>query len=266
MGCQVCRNQSEIHISNIPLNENKKKKLNLNYLFEVEDILEQNDKFKEKKNSSESELSHQQVLTLKLEESSDLENIRELMFNEINLMRLNPNLINQKIDKYINLIKTLSKYSYIQVDKINKIKLNKGKKFFELSKSIIEKEKPVYPFILKNNLTFPFPEDLENDLIEINENQNFDFIKENYLTNALNDFKIKIIEKNLELLNFHYDVMNSNVELSVLLQIIDDTGSFFHRRNNIFHKTAKYIGINIKKLENGLFCYYLTFAKDSVKN
>ena len=49
MGCQVCRNQSEIHISNIPLNENKKKKLNLNYLFEVEDILEQNDKFKEKK-------------------------------------------------------------------------------------------------------------------------------------------------------------------------------------------------------------------------
>ena len=164
---------------------------------------------------------------------------------------------------YINLIKTLSKYSYIQVDKINKIKLNKGKKFFELSKSIIEKEKPLYPFILKNNLTFPFPEDLENDLIEINENQNFDFIKENYLTNALNDFKIKIIEKNLELLNFHYDVMNSNVELSVLLQIIDDTGSFFHRRNNILHKTAKYIGINIKKL---LFCYHLTFAKDSIKN
>ena len=28
------------------------------------------------------------------------------------------------------------------------------------------------------------------------------------MTNALNDFKIKIIEKNLELLNFHYDVMN----------------------------------------------------------
>ena len=86
------------------------------------------------------------------------------------------------------------------------------------------------------------------------------------MTCALNNFKQHLFEKNYELINFHYDIMTSNIELSVLLQIVDDTGSLFHRRNNIFHKNAKYIGINIKKLEKGLYCYYLVFGKDIIKN
>ena len=189
--------------------------------------------------------------------------MRESMFNEINLMRLNPELIIQKIDKYYPLIKTLQKYSYIEVDKNNKIKLNKGKSAFESCKKIFKNEKPNQSLILRNDLTFPFPVDTNDFSIQ---NQNYDFIKENYLTSSLNNFKQHLNEKNLELINFHYDIMTSNIELSVLLQIVDDTGCFFHRRNNIFHKTAKYIGINIKKLEKGLFCYYLVFGKDIIKN
>ena len=48
MGCQVRKNQSEINISNLPILENKHKK-NLNYLLEIDDNIEQIDKFKEKK-------------------------------------------------------------------------------------------------------------------------------------------------------------------------------------------------------------------------
>ena len=55
MGCQVCKNQTEINISNLPILDNKIKK-NLNYLLEIDDNIEHNDKFKEKKNSSESEV------------------------------------------------------------------------------------------------------------------------------------------------------------------------------------------------------------------
>ena len=60
--------------------------------------------------------------------------------------------------------------------------------------------------------------------------------------------------------------MNSNTALSVLLQIVDDTNFMFHRRNNILNKNSKYIGINIGKIENGLYCYYLLFGKDISKN
>ena len=56
--------------------------------------------------------------------------------------------------------------------------------------------------------------------------------------------------------------MNSNIELTTLLQIVDDTNSMNQRRNNIFSKSSKYIGINVGKMSNGLYCFYLLFGKD----
>jgi hypothetical protein len=38
----------------------------------------------------------------------------------------------------------------------------------------------------------------------------------------------------------------------------------FQRRKNIFNKNNKYIGLNIGKIEGGLFCYYLLFGKDKI--
>ena len=56
--------------------------------------------------------------------------------------------------------------------------------------------------------------------------------------------------------------MNSNIELSTLLQVVDDTNFMNQRRNNIFSKSSKYIGINVGKMNNGLYCFYLLFGKD----
>ena len=54
-------------------------------------------------------------------------------------------------------------------------------------------------------------------------------------------------------------------ELSVLLQVVDDTNSMCQRRNNILSKSSKYIGINVGKISNGLYCFYLLFGKDKKK-
>ena len=251
MGCEVCSNKSEFYVENIQINNILKSKRNLNYLLENEID------FNEKKYSIESNVSSNigNSTSNNNEKLSYLENMREEMFNEINLIRNNPEIVIEKINKYLPFIISIDKEFFIQVDKNNKIKLNKGKITFEQCKSYISKKKPLQPLILKKELTFPFPEDFE-------ENMNDDFIKKNYLTSTLKQIKNNLSEKNLDLVNFHYDIMNSNIELTTLLQIVDDTNSMNQRRNNIFSKSSKYIGINVGKMSNGLYCFYLLFGKD----
>ncbi len=267
MGCQICLNRSEIQIKKIPLfDENKfKSSNNLDYLILKEDTyITKELKLNDKKPTTDSAISSNQIIQtsniLKSEETL-LEIMREEMLNEINLIRKNPQIIEQKIDKYLPFLTTLPKNSYIQIDKNNKIKLNTGKNAFESCKLIISNKKPIHPLQLKKELTFPFPKS-NNNSNQFNEN----FISENYISKTLQILKQNLIEKHIELVNFHYDIMNSNIELSVLLQIIDDTNYMLHRRNNIFSKSSQYIGINIDKIGNGLYCYYLVFGKDMKNN
>ena len=188
-----------------------------------------------------------------------LESLRNLMLNEINNSRKNPLNIISKIEKYYDMINISKKNEYyIKIDEKNKIKLYKGKKSFDQCKNYLKNLNSLPIFILKNEMTFPFP---EKNNITIEECTN-----EFYLNKTL-----KIINEELEknfkitIINFHYDIMNNNTELSVILQIVDDTNSMFHRRNNIFNKEAKYIGINVGKISENLFCYYLLFGKDSTE-
>ena len=251
MGCEVCSNKSEFYVENIQINNILKSKRNLNYLLENEID------FNEKKYSIESNVSSNigNSTSNNNEKLSYLENMREEMFNEINLIRTNPEIIIEKINKYLPFIISVDKEFFIQVDKNNKIKLKKGKITFEECKSYVSKKKSLQPLILKKELTFPFPGNF-------NENINDDFIKQNYLTSTLNQIKSNLNEKNIDLVNFHYDIMNSNIELSTLLQVVDDTNFMNQRRNNIFSKSSKYIGINVGKMNNGLYCFYLLFGKD----
>ena len=251
MGCEVCSNKSEFYVENIQINNILKSKRNLNYLLENEID------FNEKKYSIESNVSSNigNSTSNNNEKLSYLENMREEMFNEINLIRTNPEIIIEKINKYLPFIISIDKEYFIQVDKNNKIKLKKGKITFEECKSYVSKKKSLQPLILKKELTFPFPGNF-------NENINDDFIKQNYLTSTLNQIKSNLNEKNIDLVNFHYDIMNSNIELSTLLQVVDDTNFMNQRRNNIFSKSSKYIGINVGKMNNGLYCFYLLFGKD----
>ena len=64
------------------------------------------------------------------------------------------------------------------------------------------------------------------------------------------------------MVNFHYDIMIPNPELSVMLQVVDDTNSSYQRRNNIFNEDVQYVGISLGKIHNDLLCFYFVFGKD----
>ena len=258
MGCQTCSNRTDIKLDKIPNNENALSIRNLNYL-SINKQKHNNNKIIPSDSKSSSNQENTNHIQNNLDEISYLETMRDAMLSEINSIRKNPNIIIEKIDKYLPFISTISKESFIQVDKNNKIKLNKGKIIFENCKSFLSKKKPLFEFILLDELTFPFPIHSEFDFID---EENSEFINENYLTLTLKKIKKELNNKNIELVNFHYDIMNSNIELSVLLQFVDDTNSLFQRRNNLLSKNSKYIGINIGKMTNGLYCYYLLFGKD----
>ena len=192
------------------------------------------------------------------EKSSLLESLRNLMLKEINNSRKNPLSVIPKIEKYYQYIDVSNKNEFfIKVDEKNKIRLYKGKNVFIQCQNFLKKLSSLPSFILKNEMTFPFPE-IKNK-ISINECTN-----EFYLSKTLKKINEEMEKNNnIKILNFHYDIMTSNTELSVVLQIVDDTNSLFQRRNNIFRKDGKYIGINVGKISDDLFCYYLLFGKDN---
>ena len=279
MGCHICDKKNDINIEqindnrfnnenenlnnsffsinepnnlNVNMNENKAFKISLN-----------NNKINKNNNFDKTNSFNSTNHTISNPQKVSLESLRMLMLNEINLSREFPNKIPEKIEKYINNIGKNSKNEfYIKVDNYNKIKLFKGIESIKECKNYLQKLTKFPPLELKYELTFPFPgnKDYTNNLNNINLE---DSINENYLTQTLQNLTNELKLKNIEIVNFHYDIMNYNIELSVLLQILDDTNSQFQRRKNIFIKDAKYIGINVGRINESLFCYYLSFGKDA---
>ena len=269
MGCKPCTEKNIINYDKESINEKNElsNKINLNYIALKTDEYIQN--FSNKKSFKEKNLSNfssdctnhirGNIYNLNYEFSNKLEELRIQMIIEINNIRNNPQSLIPKIEKYKSKISNCGNQIFIIIDRENKLKLSKGKIIFESCKSYLEKKKSVSSLYLKNELTFPFPENGENSEMKLE-----DCISEKYLTPTLIKIKNNILKYNIEINDFHYDIMNSNIELSVLLQIVDDTNSMFQRRKNIFNKNHKYIGLNIGKIEGGLFCYYLLFGKDKI--
>ena len=269
MGCKPCTEKNIINYDKESINEKNElsNKINLNYIALKTDEYIQN--FSNKKSFKEKNLSNfssdctnhirGNIYNLNYEFSNKLEELRIQMIIEINNIRNNPQSLIPKIEKYKSKISNCGNQIFIIIDRENKLKLSKGKIIFESCKSYLEKKKSVCSLYLKNELTFPFPENGENSEMKLE-----DCISEKYLTPTLIKIKNNILKYNIEINDFHYDIMNSNIELSVLLQIVDDTNSMFQRRKNIFNKNHKYIGLNIGKIEGGLFCYYLLFGKDKI--
>ncbi len=180
------------------------------------------------------------------------------MLREINLIRKNPTI-------YVNKIKDFMKYiitdketdrKYILVNKHTKIKLMKGEEAFleclnfidEFDKKLKLNNKSLSELELKEELKFPFPNDDPEKCI------NKDYIKENLLLLKKN------LEKNFKIKGFHYDLSTNDPEISTILQLVDDNNSRGKRRNMLLDENIKYIGINIGKLKDNLFCIYLMFA------
>ena len=85
-------------------------------------------------------------------------------------------------------------------------------------------------------------------------------VNKDYIRNVI-VFKAEENRDKFSIIDFHYDICYDNIELSVILQIIDDTNSNYQRRKNIFNPKARYIGITEGNLWDYMKCYYLLFAE-----
>lgn len=180
------------------------------------------------------------------------------ILREINIIRTNPILYVDKIRDFMKYINTDKKnnHKYILINRNTKINLSKGEEAFlncvdficDFDKKIKEKNNFLNVLELKKELTLPFPTDDPEKCFNTN------YIKENLLI-----LKTKL-EENFKLKGFHYDLSTNNPEISTILQIVDDNNSGTKRRNMLLDDSIKYIGVNIGKLKDNLFCIYLVFA------
>ena len=182
---------------------------------------------------------------------SQYESLKMFLLAEINEARTSPSTFKNKLYKYAKYIHQVNGTFYIKADEHNNIKLFQGMKSFEECDMFLSNQRPLYPLTLKNEFNLQFP-DSNAKICD----------KGNYLTKALTKKTIELKEYNYIITNFHYDISIGNPELSVLLQVVDDTNSKTQRRLNIFSNITKYIGITVGHLKDGLFCFYFVFGKD----
>lgn len=177
------------------------------------------------------------------------------MLREINQARTDPLSYITKIEYLKQFVKTKNNHCFLFLNSTNHININlkKGIEAFdnciEFLKEISRQEHKLVPLIMKEELKIPFPINSP----EICTNQD-------YIRNII-QFKTEENRGNFKIIDFHYDICYNNVEVSTLLQIIDDTNSNYQRRKNIFNPHAKYIGISEGTIFDNMRCYYLLFAE-----
>lgn len=183
--------------------------------------------------------------------SSKIENFKQRLLKEINSAREHPKSFIPKVKTLMNNIIIKSNKYYLRVDYKTNISLLTGIPAFESCLKFLNNQKPIHPLFLKDELALDFPFD---NPIECDNHA--------YLTKILAQKNDEIKKEYMQMITFHYDIVIPNPELSVILQIVDDTNPSSIRRLNIFNEDAHYIGISIGKRAEGIICFYLLFAKD----
>lgn len=178
------------------------------------------------------------------------------MLKEINNVRMNPLSYIDKIEHYKKYITTRNGHTFLlnnnNSNKVN-INLHKGIDAFNecisFLKNLSESKVKLSPLIMKEELKIPFPINSPEICTH-----------KDYLKNIL-QFKTEENREKFRIIDFHYDICYSDIELSTLLQIVDDTNSNYQRRKNIFNPKARYVGITEGSMLDSMKCYYLLFAE-----
>ena len=176
------------------------------------------------------------------------------MLKQINKARTDPLSYISIIEKYKQYIKTKNNRSYLCINRKKGLNINlyKGKEEFDncinFLKIVAKRKKRLSPLIMKEELKIPFP---------VNSKENC--VDREFLRNVL-QFKTEENKNEFNIIDFHYDIGYDDVEISTMLQIVDDTNSNYQRRRNIFNEKAKYVGITEGSISDNIKCYYLLFA------
>lgn len=180
------------------------------------------------------------------------------ILEQINIIRTNPLSYIDIINKYKeNIIEKNNKY-YLKSNKYlnTLILLEKGESEFNECIKLLYLQESLEPIELNHKLKLDVNIPLNNENLSIDYYTSLEFIEK-----IINN-KIKLLEDNFEIIGFHYDKSLNDPELSVVLQLVDDTGNEKSRRKNILNKKVKYVGISALNLKENIYCYYLLFACD----
>jgi hypothetical protein len=188
-------------------------------------------------------------LIRKIKTEYDVESFSAEMLNEFNNIRTKPKSYIDKIKTFYPFIKhdMNTNRKYFNIPNITKINLIKGKEAFDNTIHFLKYINNLDYLELRQDLSFPFPADTTLCT-------NKDYITTNFL--EMN----KRFSDKYHIKGFHYDININNPEFSTLMQIIDDTNSNGQRRLQILDKDIKYVGINLGKVKDNLYCIYIVFA------
>lgn len=186
----------------------------------------------------------------KKKKAKKTENNFNLEFLEaLNNLRQNPQLFADKVIAAISYIKEEDGKQIFELPNGSKIALNKGEEAFRDCAEKLRNNIPnLPPFVLKPELTVPIPE------------ASADWKKNDLIANALNLVKENNKSSYSDFL-FNLDLGVSDPELSVVLQVVDDSNFKGRRSQNLLSKDLKYVGISHASKGKKSFCVYVVFAK-----
>ena len=165
----------------------------------------------------------------------------QYLFDKINEIRTNPkNFINVINESKKNIIKSEDKFYYKQNNV--KIVLKYGQKSFDDAIEYLQNLESMNKLQFDNDLLIPLPKNQE-DLKDKN------YLKNNVYNKIRTGIRIKCFWRS-----------DINIkEVCLLMMILDENNEKKEKRNSIFNKNMKKIGINSVEIEN-LFCCYILLS------
>jgi len=163
----------------------------------------------------------------------------QYLFDKINEIRTNPkNFINVINESKKNITTTNDKFYYKQ----NNVKyvLKNGQKSFDDAIEYLQNLESMDKLHFDNDLLIPLPK-IKEDLKDKN------YLKNNVYNKIRTGIRIKCFWRS-----------DINIkEVCLLMMILDENNEKKEKRNSIFNKNMKKIGINSVEIENSFCCYIL---------
>jgi hypothetical protein len=163
----------------------------------------------------------------------------QYLFDKINEIRTNPkNFINVINESKKNITTTNDKFYYKQ----NNVKyvLKNGQKSFDDAIEYLQNLESMDKLHFDNDLLIPLPK-IKEDLKDRN------YLKNNVYNKIRTGIRIKCFWRS-----------DINIkEVCLLMMILDENNEKKEKRNSIFNKNMKKIGINSVEIENSFCCYIL---------
>jgi hypothetical protein len=167
----------------------------------------------------------------------------------LNECRKNPKIFSKKVHKMMQYIREpkipgVGSPIFCGSDKSN-ILVIEGKKAFYNLIELLENTNPMDEIQLVSDLNVKIEEDPKT------------WTNKKLIAENINKVKLSINHGFFHCFNFHFDIGSSDPEISLILQLVDDTPFKGARQKNLLNPELKYIGVTSLNLKSKNCSYYL---------